>query len=158
MLNQSFSGDLARTTPLTLEVPPVQDPNRSPNMPSGANSPIQTIATVAADGVGQTPVLCNPQHRGLSVFINLSVNTAAAGTLTVSVWAIDPVSGQRALLLVSLGITALNTPTLLQIYPGLPATANVSANAVLPSQYQITWAVTGAAPTVNATIALVLQP
>lgn len=157
MLNQSFSGEPARCPPLVLEVVPVQDPKTSPNMPSGANSPIQTIATVAATAVGQSPVLCNPQHRGLSVFINIGVNTAGAGTLTVTISAVDPVSGKTTVLLVSAGLTAL-APVLLQIYPGLPAAANLSANAVLPSQYQISWAVTGATPTVNATITPVLQP
>ena len=107
--------------------------------------------TIALSGV-------NPQHRGISVFVNISgAPGGTTPTLTVTISAVDPVSGALVTLLVSAALNAAGC-TLLQVYPGLPATANVSANAVLPSQWQVSYTIGGTTPTFTGTIDAVLQP
>lgn len=153
MLNQSFGGEPSRIPPLLLEQPPVQDPKNSPALAN--NTSIVTLAGASANG--QSAVLCNPQHRGLTLFVNI---TAAGGTtpsITFTINAVDPMSGALVPMLVGQAITAPGEQ-MLQIYPGIAVTANGSANAVLPSQFRITWAITGTTPSISGTITPVLQP
>lgn len=70
----------------------------------------------------------------------LVIDTTAAGTspsTTVTVAGVDRTSGKTWTLLSSAAITATGTVTL-SIAPGLTASANVAANAVVPPVIRIT--------------------
>jgi hypothetical protein len=104
---------------------------------SASNRDLTTSELVS--GVGATtsqnsPDLTNADARGVKVFVNLT--SAGTGSITVAVQAKDPASGAYVTLLASAAIVA-NGLTLLTVYPGLPATANVSANDVLPRQWRV---------------------
>lgn len=86
-----------------------------------------------ATGTVTSPIIYTA-GAALVVFINIT--NFGAGTLTVSVFGVDPVSGNSSLLLASAALGA-NALTMLQIAPGLPVTANASINALVPRQIKI---------------------
>ena len=101
------------------------------------NTDLNASALIA--GVGATvsvnsPDQVNPYGRGVKVFINTTA--IGTGSITVTIQAKDPASGAYTTLLASAAIVT-NTTTVLTVYPGAPATANVSANDVLPRQWRI---------------------
>ncbi len=90
-------------------------------------------------GVGATASVNSPDQvnaygRGVKVFVVTSA--IGTGSITVTIQAKDPASGAYTTLLASAAITT-NTTTVLTVYPGLAATANVSANDILPRQWRI---------------------
>jgi len=111
-----------------------------------------TVQTLAAVGPGTTvsQTQINPSGRGVMICVNITA-ISGAGTLTVSIVAVDPVSSGTTALLTS---TALGTvaKTFLFVYPGITATSNVSASAVLPRSWAISSTEAGASTTVSATI------
>lgn len=118
---------------------------------SAANRDLTTSEILS--GVGATTSqnsadLTNADGRGVKVFVN--VTSAGTGSITVAVQAKDPASGTYATLLASAAIVA-NGLALLTVYPGLPATANVSANDVLPRQWRVAVTANNANP-VNYTV------
>lgn len=116
------------------------------------NSQLGALATLTAASTGGTSAAqVNSLWRGLTLFVNISALTGTSPTLTVTIQGVDPVSGATVTLLASTAIAATGVH-MLQIYPALPATANVSANAVLPSNWQVIWAIGGTTPAVTATI------
>jgi len=88
----------------------------------------------------------NLGRKGIKVFVNI---TAGAGTLTVTIQGKDPNSGTYYTILASAALSG-NGMTVLTVYPAAPATANLSANDVLPDTWRIS-AVVGTNP-VTATI------
>ena len=62
----------------------------------------------------------------------------SAGSITVNVYGVDPVSGITWLLIGGAAITADDTPTPLRVGPGLTAVSNAVANDVLPDTVQVT--------------------
>jgi hypothetical protein len=87
-------------------------------------------ATASQNSADQT----NTDARGVKVFVNVS--NAGTGSITATVQAKDPASGTYTTLLASAAIVA-NGITVLTVYPGLPATTNVSANDILPRQWRV---------------------
>lgn len=90
-------------------------------------------------GVGSTVTvnsgdLTNPYGRGLKVMVNTTL--IGTGSITATIQGKDQASGQYYTILASAAITT-NVATLLSVYPGLTAVANVSANDVLPRTYRI---------------------
>lgn len=77
----------------------------------------------------------NLGYRGLHLVIDV---TAAAATPSVvfTVQGKDRTSGQYYTLLASAAITGTGT-TVLRVYPGLTASANVAANDVLPECWRV---------------------
>lgn len=79
--------------------------------------------------------LKNHQHRGVVVVVNV---TAASATPSV-VFTIQgkcPLSGAYFTILASAAVTGTGT-TVLRAYPGLAASANVTANDVLPEHWRL---------------------
>jgi hypothetical protein len=106
----------------------------------------------APAGTYVTPDLQNLSHRGIKLYINISAVSGTGPTLTVTIQGKDPVSGQYFTVLVSVAL-ATTGETVLTVYPGLAATANVGANDVLPATWRVQALVAGTTPTVTATIA-----
>jgi len=76
----------------------------------------------------------NSSFRGVKVWVNTT--TIGTGSITVTIQGKDPGSGVYTTLLASAAIVT-NTTGVYTVYPGLPATANVSANDILPRQWRI---------------------
>ena len=153
MFNQPFNGEPSRVPPLLLEQPPLQQPGNSPGL--AANSGAFRLTGATANN--QSAVICNPQHRGLTLFVNISAASGTTPSITFTINAVDPQSVALVPMLSGAAITAVGEQ-MLQIYPGITVTANQSLNAVLPSQFVISWAITGTTPSFSGTVTPVLQP
>lgn len=91
-------------------------------------SAARTVTTSSAD---QT----NYNARGLHVV--LDVTSAGTGDITLTIEGKDGLSGKYYTLLAGTNVTA-NSTNVYKVYPGLPATANVSANDIVPRTYRVT--------------------
>lgn len=111
------------------------------------------LATLTAQGVGTvtSQPQTNPNARGVEVIIDITTITGTTPTLTVTIRGRDPISGKTFTLLASAALAAAAT-TVLRLYPGLTAAANLVASDVLPPQWDITAAVAGTTPAVTGTI------
>ena len=113
----------------------------------------QATINLVASGASQTgPVQDGSFGRGLLVFVNVTALAGTTPSLTVTIKGVDPVSGATYTILTSAAITATGF-TVLKVYPTLPAAANLTAQDVLPPNFQITATVNGTGPQVTATIA-----
>lgn len=76
----------------------------------------------------------NPAGRFLHVILDMT--TVGTGSVTVTINGKDPTSGKYYLLLAGAAVTT-NSTNVYKVGPGLPATANVSANDIVPRIFQI---------------------
>lgn len=109
-----------------------------------------TLSASAAGVNGADQI--NPSRRGLKLVIDITAITGTTPSLTVTIQGKDPVSGKYFNILASAALTATGT-TVLTVYPGLTAAANVTANDVLPRNWRVISAIAGTTPAVTATIA-----
>lgn len=109
--------------------------------------------TAAATGVS-SPVIPTNQGLGLLIFINVTAITGTTPTLTVTLKGLIDEAGTNSYTI--LASTALNATglTVLRVYPGLTAAANLVANDVVPGYCRIDTAIGGTTPAVTATIAV----
>jgi hypothetical protein len=112
---------------------------------------VSLAALVGAVASGNSADQTNFNGRGVKVVIDITA--IAAGTITVTIKGKDPVSGKYFNMLASTALNATGT-TVLTIYPALPASANVSANDVLPRTWRVEYTIAGA--TVTATIGAIV--
>lgn len=127
-----------------------QTPSATSGSPVGHSE--LSLAKLAATAVSDvTTNTTNANARGVMVVIDITAITGTTPTLTVVVQGFDPLSGKYFTLLASAALNAVAT-TLLTIYPGAAATANVSANLPLPKTWRISWTIAGTTPAVTATI------
>src|SRR6478609_9279280 len=85
------------------------------------------VAAIAAPTV---PLLVNRGYRGIVVVFDMTA-VVATPAITITIQGHDPESGKYWTILASTAIATAIT-TVLTVYPGIAATANVSASAVLP--------------------------
>jgi len=119
------------------------EPQRS-NLDS--NSSLLTLTAQGAGTVNSSDFI-NTNGKGLKVLVNTTVD--AAGTYTISIQGKDIVSGNYYTILTSAAIVGTGQ-SVLTVYPGVTATANVSASDVLPRTWRIQ-AVVGTGP-ITATV------
>lgn len=117
------------------------------NVSTGA---LQTHSAAGA-GTTQSADQQNINGRGLHLIIDI---TAVGGTptLTVTIEGKDPTSGKYYTILASAALSSVAT-TILRVYPGLTASANVTVNDVLPRVWRVKSVIGGTTPQVTATIA-----
>lgn len=72
---------------------------------------------------------------GLEAILDVTV-APGVDTVTLNIYAADPVSGKRVLILSSTARSAVGTERL-RIFPGLVAAANVAANDVIGDFYEV---------------------
>jgi len=116
------------------------------------NVDLPAVLTVTnASGNANSPDQTNYNHRGLQLGINISAATGTSPTFQVTIQGKDPASGTYYTLLQSAELTTAGF-TLLTVYPGAPATANISANAPLPRTWRISIVIGGTSPSFSASI------
>lgn len=97
------------------------------------------IASASYSTTQTSPDQKNFNGRGVKVFLNVGV--IGAGSLVLTIQGKDPVSGLYKALLTSVAVVG-NGLTVYTVYPGITATANVSASDILSRTWNVT--VTGA--------------
>jgi hypothetical protein len=113
----------------------------------------ETVLALAAAGLGTTNIdRSNLNRRGLQLVIDITALTGTGPTLTVTIQGKDPTSGKFYTILASAALAAVAT-TVLRVYPGLTAAANLTANDVLPREWRVVATIAGTTPAVTATIA-----
>lgn len=112
------------------------------------------LLSLAAQGAGtvNSPDEANRTGRGLKLVIDITAITGTGPSLTVTIEGKCPISGKYYTLLASAALSAVGT-TVLTVYPGLVAAANVVANDILPRTFRVKAVVAGTAPSVDAKIA-----
>jgi len=101
-----------------------------------AQSPTPTLlASAARTALVNTADQKNRRWRGVKVVIDITVDPAAAA-VTFTLQGKDPTSGKYYTILASAALAAVAT-TVLTVYPGLVAAANLTANDVLPHEWRL---------------------
>lgn len=113
------------------------------------NLPALVTLTAAGAGTTDSPDQDNPGGRGVVVVADI---TASSGTIavTVAIQGKDAASGKYYTLLTSASLTGTGT-TVLTVYPGLTAAANVTVTNVLPATWRVR-VVSGAGVTPSVTM------
>lgn len=112
-----------------------------------------TIITHTAASAGVTSgVLDTHQGAGLLIFINITAISGTTPTLTVTLQGcIDDTPTNTYTIIASAALNATGL-TVLRVYPGLTASANLTANDVVPARCRIVTAIGGTGPSVTATV------
>lgn len=114
---------------------------------------VTALAAASAGANGDDQV--NINARGLKLIIDITALSGTSPTLTVTIQGKDAVSGKYFTILASAALAAQAT-TVLTVFPGLTASANVTANDVLPRDWRVIYAIGGTGPSVTATISAAL--
>lgn len=107
-------------------------------------------AATGANGVDQQ----NPTFRGVKVVVNITAITGTTPTLVVTLQGKDPASNVYYTLLASAALNATGA-TVLTVYPGVTAAANVSVSDVVPKTWRVISTVGGTTPAVTFTVGAV---
>lgn len=110
------------------------------------------VALTAASAGGNSSDVTNPTSKGVKLVIDITAITGTGPSLTVTLQGKDPTSGKYYTVLASAALSAVAT-TVLTVYPGLTAAANVTASDVVPRTFRVLYAIAGTTPSVTATIA-----
>lgn len=94
---------------------------------------IRKAAQTATNGTGVTRAAM--ASIGLEVIFDVTV-VPGVDTVTCSIYASDPLSGKRVLILASTAGAGIRTERL-KVFPGLAAAANVSVNDVIGDNYEV---------------------
>ena len=100
--------------------------------------------------------LDNMSGIGATVVIDITAISGTTPTATFTVEGRDEVSGKYYTILASAALNAVAT-TVLRIYPGLTAAANVTASSLIPKTFRVTCTITGTTPSVTATVGVSLH-
>ena len=123
-------------------------PVQTPYFP--VNSDIGAVVTLAAASAsGNSAQLKSGQKKGVNVLVNITAITGTSPTLTVTIEGYDSASGTYYTLLESAALSAVGA-TLLTVYPGVTATANVSDSGHLPEFWQYYWSILEASRNLEA--------
>lgn len=99
------------------------------------NTEITVLASAARTTTQTQADQTNYNHRGIMVILDMT-EAAASPSVTLEIDAKDPASGAYKSLLTGAAVTTVST-NIYTVYPGAPATANVSANSPLPRTWRI---------------------
>jgi len=100
--------------------------------------------------------LDNTAGSAAAFVIDITAITGTTPTATVLVEGKDPVSGKYYTILSSAALNATGT-TVLRVYPGATAAANLTANDFIPKIFRVTCTIAGTTPAVTATVGVLLN-
>ena len=98
------------------------------------NQNLTLLASAARTATVASPDQTN--FNGCGVHVILDVTAAGTGSITLTIQGKDPVSNKYYDILAGVAVTT-NSTNVYKVYPGLPATANVSANDLLPRTWRV---------------------
>lgn len=125
--------------------------------PQNTEPPALHTLAAAVAGTFNSPDQSNLNGRGVTVIVDITAVGGTTPNLTVTIEGKDPVSGKYFTLLASAALGAIGT-TVLTVYPGLAAAANLVANAVLPKIWRVRAVVGGGVgAAITATVGAVVQ-
>lgn len=103
------------------------------------NQSLQVLASATKFATESSADFTNYNHRGLHVIIDITAETVGGSTHTITpkIEGKDTESGKYYTILEGVALTAVGT-TVLKIYPGISASANVSASDLLPRTWRVT--------------------
>ena len=119
------------------------------------NRSVTVFASLARTATENSADLKNRSCRGLVLTIDMTVEPGV-DTVTFTIQGKDPLSGKYYTILASAALTAVAT-TVLRVYPGLTAAANLVASDVLPSDWRVTATHSGATTTTYSVGAQLIQ-
>lgn len=102
---------------------------------------IVLLASTAISANNHSSDMTNLRCRGIKLYIATGAFGTGASAITVTIQGKDPVSGSYYTILTSASLVA-SSFSVLSVYPGLTASANVAANDVLPPTYRISYQAT----------------
>jgi hypothetical protein len=119
------------------------------------NQSLGAVVALSAQGVGTVTSanLANFANRGVKVVVDVTAITGTGPTLTVKIRGRDSGTGKAYDMLASAALSATGT-TVLTVYPGVTASANVAISDVIPPTFFIEAAVAGTGPSVTAKISV----
>ena len=116
------------------------------------NTDTTVLGTLTAAAVGSNGAdLTNLVYRGVKIVVDITTIAGTAPTLIVTIQGKDVVSGKYYTLLASAALAVTGT-TVMTVYPGLIAAANLTANDVLPKTWRVITTIGGTTPAVTATV------
>jgi hypothetical protein len=123
------------------------DPRKSVDTEGAAieNRPLTVLASTARTATNNSGDLVNRSARGLHLIIDMTVEPGV-DTVTFTIEGKDPLSAKYYTILASAALTAVAT-TVLKVYPGLTAAANLVASDVLPKDWRVVATHSGATTT-----------
>lgn len=93
------------------------------------------LTGTAATATATSADLANTSHRGIKVVFDATA-VVGVGSFTLTIQGKDLASGKYYTLLAGAAVTTVST-NVYTVFPGAPATANVSANDQLPKTFRI---------------------
>ena len=115
------------------------------------------VTLTAASANGNSADQISHEAHGIVLVVNITAITGTSPTLTVTIQGKDAASGQYYTILASTALTTTGT-TVLRVFPALTASANATANDVLPPTWRVLYAIGGTTPAVTATVGANLIP
>lgn len=113
---------------------------------NGPNWYGQALASAARGASANSADITNAGYRGVHLMINVTA-CSTCGSWTPHIQGKDPVTGVYYDLLVGSAITTVGS-TVLKVYPGITASANLSASDIVPR----TWRAQMVTPTTPASM------
>lgn len=104
-------------------------------MPSGNGRYIELLPSAARTAALNTDDQSSAGHRGMIMVIDATAEVDTA-SVTFTIQGKDGLSGKYFTILASAAVTAVGT-TVLRVYPGLTASANLIASDVLPATWRL---------------------
>lgn len=99
------------------------------------NAELTLLASAARTATLDSPDQDNPEAKGVHVIIDVTLDPALASVVP-TIQGKDPASGKYQDILEGVAITATGT-TVLKVYPGIAASANVAASDILPKTWRV---------------------
>ena len=100
---------------------------------------------------------CDNTAGSAAVFvIDITAITGTTPAVTFTIEGKDPISNKYYTILASASLTATGT-TVLRVFPGATAAANLAANDIIPRTFRVTATISGTTPAVTATVGVLLN-
>ncbi len=121
-----------------------------------ANTFYTALRLTAAAASSNSGDLDNLAGSAVAFVIDITAITGTTPTATFTVEGKDPISGKYYTILASAALAATGT-TVLRVFPGATAAANLSANDFVPKVFRVSCAIAGTTPAVTATVGVLIN-